>query len=926
MRRLLSILVLLAIFLAIVGALALRHRTVAISLFRSDRIPLPAGPYGALIHSVDEVKFRATATLNPGRYTLSRGTNSLTLSISSATQLTADADAHIVQTAASGKQFWITPKIGRARIDFSEPITVGAKMHTAVRSIQIRSEHGLTGDVEPDYAQTISMLLLGLLFGPAASAPDTDITQLVANVQVESASLGLRPGATVAIANSQLVCKPGSSAELHNVQLDLHGCAKGEFSLHLGLAEPTEINLSDIVLRPHAADVDVTGSFHVEPDTTTVSLARGTKPSTISVDGGSLKLAEQLAIPLSHLSLTMKEIHAQFITQSESMIGTITGQQLRLELAKGSSLRLGNSTLVLGDDSELTADNLAVGGDRVKGTLLASFNLTAGTQFDVQGLQVRPKSGAVRLPIDFTYTAAGHRLDFKGGNVASGDHITLSDSDLKLGGSAPASIQFARLGATMKSWSLALGKQAADTASALRIVAVADGGALRMPLANGSLSIDGIRLPAIDGKFRRAAGNDFFHCEFGSGVHFGKSQWSFETKDRRVDINSGGFDAEIASIETGWRDIQLNLTSVGIRPTSVVSDEAANWSFTIEMPDKARLIPSGQFFLTPNEPSRSVIPKMSYAGRIAKAVARYGDTTIGLGDADATFAFMPDGGLNVEGSLKGKLVADGLPAGINELVKKGELKLDDLAIPLGASATTPSLGRLELRLPRDDVIAQIRELLSQPIQFDDKQLPGEIPEVVKDFTASHVQANVAIVSLTFAGDTAMFDAKAHVDGELDGRNKYRAVKWEIRTVAKVFGREIKTKVPVYEEHWTGLEKLSGFSGALSGRGQCRLLTTGGGPLNALRLKAEVKCDQLHLDDLHINNDVLNVVVQGIRALFGGEIDAKIREGLSRTVDLPDPFAHASAEGRAWLARFTLDSIAIDADGSDLVITAVAAFR
>jgi hypothetical protein len=590
-----------------------------------------------------------------------------------------------------------------------------------------------------------------------------------------------------------------------------------------------------------------------------------------------------------------------------------------LRLKPGAEFPIGMSRLVIGPDSSATLRGVRIDPrGSAEGRFGVALALAERTRIELSGLRLRPRSALVTLAGKLRVAPGGTSLELETGDARNG--LTLDDAELSFDAKGPATIRVGRLVATLGRWSYAEGPKPRISSSELEVAATVERGALALPVNGGSLDVTDLGIPALAGSFRRKAGRESFRVELPRGLSLGRSTLSLAGPDgTRTRVVSAGLETRPVTA-TAWRDLVIDLSSVDLRPSEVVVSDRSGRSITMHVGAGSSLSAKDRLAINLAGPRDSTLPPLTFRGSKMAVLADLGGPKMGLGDVDARIEITPGSALTVSGTMRGQLRADGLPGGVADLVNRGRLRAEDLKLAFDGGAARVASGRLEVRLPQDQVVAELRSRLTRPVAIPDKPLGVGIPEVFKDATAAGMTATVQVPSLRFGPNQIALEAKADVHGRVDVKNRFRKLSMQMRQIGP-----IKTNVPVYEERWTGPEKLTDFSGTLSAHGVVRFSVVGGDPLLEKRVRFDVACDRATIKDLRISNTIVDIVVKAVKAVAGGAIEGELRKALSQNFEL-DPFARLSPQDRAWLGRITLKSFSVDAQGGDVVISGPAEFR
>jgi hypothetical protein len=927
--RLPSFWILLAIALPLALAIVawrLLSRPLALRIADSSRIPIARGPLGDLLHAVQSASLRGSATLVPGTYRFRHAGRELTIEADAETSVSADLDFQIAAVGESKRLGpWIEPRIGTCRLEFSRPVRIGAgRTQVAVTSLGLRTgrDKRLAGEVEPAYAETLGSLFVSLLQGGAApsSAMGSTLDRMVSVAEIQTAALRLEAGASLPVGGSRLVVGPDSQAELNQVRVVPHaGEAAGDFRASLALAGGSRIAVADLRIEPRAARMDVAGAFRIGPEGGHIELEQDSGGS-LTVQGGTIDVGGALRLEVGRASLGLTGLTASVGPGFDVWSAVLNVSEGRLDLAEGTTVQLGPNAVALGAGSALRVRDLRAPGDgRVEGVLQADLSLATGTTFDLHGLRVRPGSGTMSLPIRFRKGPGSLwlGLDRPSSDLTEQPDLSLEGASLEFEAGGSVGVRVGRIEAQVVRWTHTEGTGASQLDADLELDAQLSGGSLGMPVGGGSLALSDLRVPKVKAVFHRGGGRDAIRVDLPAGLELGHAQWRLAGADgSTAQVDSAGLTAR-AVTATAWNELALDLSTLDLRPSRLVLADRAGQSIRIDVGEGSTLTAAGPLVITPADPRRSTLPALDFRGKKLGILADIDkESRLGLTDVDAQIRLEPGGVLALRGSMHGRLQSEGLPGGVAALVAAGRLRVEDLDLSLEGGRLKASLGRIEVSLPREPLLNELRTQLASPIPIPDQALDVDVPGLLRDARAAGMSAKVALPSLTIGRDQAEFAARADVRGRVDARR--RTVDAEIQK--RSIGR-FSIPLPKLEAGWSPVSRLIDFDATVSASGRIRFEVIGAGAsLLDRRLRFDLECNEAHLDHLGFSSTVVEAIVKAIRTVAGRIIEDRLKQSLSRELVL-DPWASLSLSemDRAWLSRIQLQTFAVDASEGDVLI-------
>jgi hypothetical protein len=179
-------------------------------------------------------------------------------------------------------------------------------------------------------------------------------------------------------------------------------------------------------------------------------------------------------------------------------------------------------------------------------------------------------------------------------------------------------------------------------------------------------------------------------------------------------------------------------------------------------------------------------------------------------------------------------------------------------------------------------------------------------------------------SLSLDGDFFRISGNPEVKGDLNALYEHVVVTTEVRTVAKIFGREIKQSVPVVRSDWRP-KGAAPFSIKVEVRGTARVSFRGSGSLKDHRLYIDTRAEYVKVTDVQLpSDDLIYKVVKELvavgRAFPNEGFNKPIKDGLTRGFDI-DPFRSLSPERRAELDQFRVKNVRVDSSNREVKVTA-----
>src|SRR5262249_46206245 len=149
--------------------------------------------------------------------------------------------------------------------------------------------------------------------------------------------------------------------------------------------------------------------------------------------------------------------------------------------------------------------------------------------------------------------------------------------------------------------------------------------------------------------------------------------------------------------------------------------------------------------------------------------------------------------------------------------------------------------------------------------------------------------------------------RPEVVGNVKALYEHVVIRMELRTVAKVFGKEIKTNVPVHHSDWRPKGDAP-FSIAAEVRGTAKGSFSGSGAMRDQRLRIETRADYVKITDVRLqSDDLLYKIVREVVGIVGQAypnegFNKPIKDALTRSFDV-DPFRNLKPEELADLDQF-----------------------
>jgi hypothetical protein len=233
-------------------------------------------------------------------------------------------------------------------------------------------------------------------------------------------------------------------------------------------------------------------------------------------------------------------------------------------------------------------------------------------------------------------------------------------------------------------------------------------------------------------------------------------------------------------------------------------------------------------------------------------------------------------------------------------------------------------GKLTVFVPKAKILEEVRKAIPESVALPDQRLGNQL--IYRDVQLNKVKAvDLKPSSLSLQGDVFRVEGTPTVTGDLNALYEHVVITTEVRTVAKVFGREVKQSVPVVKSDWRP-KGAAPFAIKVEVRGTARVSVTGNGALKDHRLHLETRADHVKIVDVRLHSDdllykIVKELVGVVGKAFPNEgLNKPIKDGLTRGFDI-DPFQNMAPKDREQFGQLAVKNVAVNSTDSEVKVTA-----
>jgi hypothetical protein len=234
-------------------------------------------------------------------------------------------------------------------------------------------------------------------------------------------------------------------------------------------------------------------------------------------------------------------------------------------------------------------------------------------------------------------------------------------------------------------------------------------------------------------------------------------------------------------------------------------------------------------------------------------------------------------------------------------------------------------GKLVLKMPKDRMLKELDRAIPASAPIEAQKL-GDLL-IYRDVKLDEIKASeLKPSSLTLEDDVFRISGSPVVSGKITGLYEHVVVTTEVKTIAKIFGREIKQAVPVVKSDWRHKD-LAAFSIKVDLNGNARVAFSKGTALADQRIRIATSADRVRIADIDLKTDELIVkvareVIGTIGKAFPNEAFNKpIKDSLARTIEI-DPFRDMPAKELQKLKRYDVKDVQVKTANDEVTATAV----
>jgi hypothetical protein len=255
----------------------------------------------------------------------------------------------------------------------------------------------------------------------------------------------------------------------------------------------------------------------------------------------------------------------------------------------------------------------------------------------------------------------------------------------------------------------------------------------------------------------------------------------------------------------------------------------------------------------------------------------------------------------------------------------GASKSNDPAIDVSIELPTDAHpGSIRVSAPKGVVLDRLRGCLPKSAPLPDQNL-GNVA-IYRDVALKKLTLSILKkTKLGFEGQSLSVAAVPRIAGEIDLKYEHVTITTEVRTVATIFGREIKSSVPVVHREWRARAPIP-FSLDVDVTGRVTPSIDAGKSLNDLRLQLAVATDRVRIArlDLQADDPLLALAAQIVgtvgKAIANEGFNKAIKDQFARTFSI-DPFRQMTNNQRDGLAKSKASEVSLKIDERNVVIAA-----
>jgi hypothetical protein len=238
-------------------------------------------------------------------------------------------------------------------------------------------------------------------------------------------------------------------------------------------------------------------------------------------------------------------------------------------------------------------------------------------------------------------------------------------------------------------------------------------------------------------------------------------------------------------------------------------------------------------------------------------------------------------------------------------------------------------GKLVIVFPKGKLLKEVHKSIPESVTLPDQKLGNQLiyrDVQLNDITAADLKPS----SLTLDGGVFRVAGTPTVKGNLNAQYEHVVVTTEVRTIGKIWGREVKQSVPVTKSEWRP-KGAAPFTIKLEVRGTCKVSFTGKGPLKDQHLRLETQADYVRITNVELKTD--DLVYKAVKELVGvvGKalpnegLNKPIKDALTQSFDV-DPFKSLSQKERDQLGQFEVKKVTTQTTDSEVTVSADLAAR
>jgi hypothetical protein len=237
-------------------------------------------------------------------------------------------------------------------------------------------------------------------------------------------------------------------------------------------------------------------------------------------------------------------------------------------------------------------------------------------------------------------------------------------------------------------------------------------------------------------------------------------------------------------------------------------------------------------------------------------------------------------------------------------------------------------GELVVIAPKQALLAELEKAIPETVAIPNQKLGNQA--IYRDVKLTDLKVGQIKPRLSIDHEAIQVVGTPRLTGKLDALYEHVVVTTEVKTIAKVLGREVKQSVPVVHSDWRPKGAMP-FTIDAQVSGTCVASFPTAKSLDDQRIRLDTRATQVKITDIHIetNDPLVQAVVQLLavvgRAFPNEGLNAPIRDALTRRIEI-DPFNGFNKDQRKQFKAYRVKSVTIKTTPDEVRVVAVLANR